>query len=242
VQITILLLSLLLTFIWNPGSKILVDHREFRSPLPAYLYRQGFEVYPCHLEVGDYILAPHICVERKSISDLHSSFNSGRLYQLILYLKLMYEFSYFVSRFKQVEAMSRRFSVYCLLIEFDENRPFCLQPEADFGDDIRQGSISSRLVLLTLHFPSLRLLWSRSPHTTALLFERVKKLMGKGEPDPDIVNISRTVAGNLDEGTVVAQVLPSPSGWPYLFNHSDWRGTSRVESMMNTFCMFSSFF
>jgi DNA excision repair protein ERCC-4 len=31
--------------------------------------------------VGDYILSPNICVERKSLSDLLGSFASGRLYQ-----------------------------------------------------------------------------------------------------------------------------------------------------------------
>lgn len=37
-------------------------------------------VVPITLEVGDFILSPDICVERKSIGDLFSSFQSGRLY------------------------------------------------------------------------------------------------------------------------------------------------------------------
>jgi ERCC4-type nuclease len=37
-------------------------------------------IVPATLTVGDYILTPEICVERKSIPDLVSSFNSGRLY------------------------------------------------------------------------------------------------------------------------------------------------------------------
>lgn len=37
-------------------------------------------IVPAMLTVGDYILTPEICVERKSIPDLVSSFNSGRLY------------------------------------------------------------------------------------------------------------------------------------------------------------------
>ena len=36
----------------------------------------------CAVQVGDYILSPEICVERKSISDLISSLSSGRLYVL----------------------------------------------------------------------------------------------------------------------------------------------------------------
>ncbi len=32
------------------------------------------------LEVGDYVLSPDMCVERKSIADLRGSLASGRLY------------------------------------------------------------------------------------------------------------------------------------------------------------------
>lgn len=46
---------------------------------------------PLTLEVGDYIVTPEICVERKSVSDLIQSLNSGRLYnQMVFSLSLMY--------------------------------------------------------------------------------------------------------------------------------------------------------
>ena len=51
-------------------SKVIVDMREFRSELPSILHKRGIRVDPVTLEVGDYILTPEICVERKSISDL----------------------------------------------------------------------------------------------------------------------------------------------------------------------------
>lgn len=41
---------------------------------------------------------------------------------------------------------------------------------------------NSRLQLLTIHFPKLRILWSPSPHATSELFEELKK--GREEPDP----------------------------------------------------------
>jgi len=53
--------------------------REFRSTLPSLLHASKMAVVPATLIVGDYILTPDICVERKSIPDLVSSFNSGRL-------------------------------------------------------------------------------------------------------------------------------------------------------------------
>ena len=60
-------------------SQVIVDMREFRSSLPSLLHASGLLVLPVTLTVGDYILTPDICVERKSIPDLVSSFNSGRL-------------------------------------------------------------------------------------------------------------------------------------------------------------------
>lgn len=62
------------------GVKVVVDVREFRSALPSMLHKEGLFVLPVTLEIGDYILSPEICVERKSISDLFGSLNSGRLF------------------------------------------------------------------------------------------------------------------------------------------------------------------
>jgi DNA excision repair protein ERCC-4 len=59
--------------------QVVVDVREFRSTLPSLLHAAKLLVIPATLTVGDYILSPDICVERKSIPDLVSSFNSGRL-------------------------------------------------------------------------------------------------------------------------------------------------------------------
>ena len=61
-------------------SQVIVDMREFRSTLPSLLHASKLLVIPATLTVGDYILTPDICVERKSIPDLLSSFNSGRLW------------------------------------------------------------------------------------------------------------------------------------------------------------------
>ncbi len=54
--------------------------REFRSELPSIIYKRGIEVVPLTIEVGDYVLSPDTCVERKSISDLIGSLQNGRLY------------------------------------------------------------------------------------------------------------------------------------------------------------------
>jgi DNA excision repair protein ERCC-4 len=82
--------------------------REFNSSLPSVLHQQGLRIIPVTLEVGDYILSPDICVERKSISDLYSSFASGRLYH-------------------QAETMTRHYKLPVLLIEFAQDKSFSLQ-------------------------------------------------------------------------------------------------------------------
>jgi hypothetical protein len=60
--------------------KIIVDMREFRSPLPSFLHAKGMVIIPLTLELGDYLLTNLIVIERKSISDLIGSFQSGRLF------------------------------------------------------------------------------------------------------------------------------------------------------------------
>nr|XP_019606236.1 PREDICTED: DNA repair endonuclease XPF [Rhinolophus sinicus] len=141
---------------------IVVDVREFRSELPSLIHRRGIDIEPVTLEVGDYILTPEMCVERKSISDLIGSLNNGRLYS-------------------QCISMSRYYKRPVLLIEFDPSKPFSLTARGAFHQEISSNDISSKLTLLTLHFPRLRVLWCPSPHATAELFEELKQ----NKPQPD---------------------------------------------------------
>jgi ERCC4-type nuclease len=60
--------------------RVIVDMREFRSSLPSLVHARGMDIVPITLEVGDYVLSPEMCVERKSIPDLIGSLSSGRLY------------------------------------------------------------------------------------------------------------------------------------------------------------------
>uniref|UniRef100_A0A8C8A595 DNA repair endonuclease XPF n=1 Tax=Otus sunia TaxID=257818 RepID=A0A8C8A595_9STRI len=141
---------------------VIVDMREFRSELPSLIHRRGIDIEPVTLEVGDYILTPDICVERKSISDLIGSLNNGRLYA-------------------QCISMSRYYKRPILLIEFDPNKPFSLIPRGSLHQEISSNDVTSKLTLLTLHFPKLRILWCPSPHATAELFEELKQ----NHPQPD---------------------------------------------------------
>ena len=144
-----------------------VDVREFRSSLPSLLHGRSMDVIPCLLTVADYVLSPQICIERKSVRDLISSFKNGRL-------------------FNQAETMLLHYKSPMLLIEFDQNKSFTLDPfaETTLPTTITPNSqdIQSKLVMLTLAFPRLKIIWSSSPYQTAEIFEELKK--NQDEPDP----------------------------------------------------------
>ncbi|KAL1130893.1 hypothetical protein AAG570_012134 [Ranatra chinensis] len=151
----------------KPTPKIIVDMREFRSELPGLIHKRGIDVEPVTLQIGDYILSPDMCVERKSISDLIGSLNSGRLYT-------------------QALAMTRFYAKPILLIEFDENKPFILLGRYYLSSDMSSSDIRAKLQLLTLHFPKLRLVWSPSPFASAQLFHELKE--GREEPSAAVAS------------------------------------------------------
>jgi DNA excision repair protein ERCC-4 len=169
--------------------RVVVDVREFRSALPSLLHGNNMIVIPCQLTVGDYILTPDICVERKSIRDLITSLKNGRLYN-------------------QAETMLQHYKNPLLLIEFDQNKSFTFDAFAsiptgttfltDYGfsssgtatttsssslsNPSNPKSAQHLLVLLTLAFPRLKIVWSSSPYQTAEIFTELKK--NGHEPDP----------------------------------------------------------
>lgn len=98
--------------------------------------------------------------------------------------------------------MSAHYKEPLLLIEFEQDRSFSLQtlldaksgarytgkyplkktagqPDADL---IESTSVQSKLVLLTLAFPRLRIIWSSSPYATAEIFADLKN--NNSQPDP----------------------------------------------------------
>ena len=55
--------------------------------------------------------------------------------------------------------MGRFYRSPCLLIEFSADRAFLLQTSADIRDSVEASNICSKLALLCIAFPGLRLLW-----------------------------------------------------------------------------------
>ncbi|QSL66587.1 hypothetical protein MERGE_000969 [Pneumocystis wakefieldiae] len=148
--------------------------REFRSPLPSLLYNYHVDIIPCQLTVGDYILSSSLCVERKTIKDLIVSLNNGRLYH-------------------QCEMMQQYYSTFILLIEFSQNKSFNLNDSSDLTSNININSLQSKLVLLTMAFPNLKIIWSSSSYATCEIFLELKK----NRDEPELV---KAVSFGLKDG------------------------------------------
>lgn len=161
--------------------RVIVDMREFRSQLPILLHKAGFDIVPLTISVGDYVITPDMVVERKSVPDLIQSFNSGRLYQ-------------------QCELMTTHYKQPLLLIDFDERKSFTLANYAEArstrfeprgkpsagqqtSDRPNETDLRAKLVLLTLTFPKLRILWASSPSEAVEILADLKQ--NRPEPDPE---------------------------------------------------------
>ncbi|KAI9307779.1 hypothetical protein BJ944DRAFT_261379 [Cunninghamella echinulata] len=164
---------------------VIVDMREFRSSLPPIMYAEGLKIIPCTLQVGDYILAPNICVERKSINDLIQSLNTGRLYS-------------------QCENMKLHYEIPILLIEFDEDKSFSIQNVSDIKENIVATDLSSKLTLLTLAFPGLRIIWSSSPHETTKIFKELKE----SHNEPNVEEASLIGTENINQPSTTINATP----------------------------------
>ena len=209
---------------------VIIDMREFNggnNALPPALHKKGVRIIPVTLEVGDYILSPEICIERKAIPDLHSSLASGRL-------------------FSQAESMCKHYKTPILLIEFHPEKQFSLVSQRDISDSIESKSVISRLSLLILHFPRLRIIWSRSPHATAEIFMALKT-KNQDEPDPSaaalqglqnilginpIVPASNSSVGGSNNAPGSTLALPSSSSSPSAAAVREWLVNEPAQALL----------
>ena len=70
--------------------KIIVDHRESRSPVMRFLSQKDIIVEPQQLDVGDYIISSRIGVERKTVDDFLNSLIEGKLFVQMKNLRTTY--------------------------------------------------------------------------------------------------------------------------------------------------------
>lgn len=82
-------------------------------------------------------------------------------------------------------AMSRAYSICILLIEFDPDKPFYLLQSRSASAlrrvDLSPTDLISKLVLLLIHHPKLKILWTSGPKLTCDIFHDLKR----NEPNPD---------------------------------------------------------
>ncbi|SBS93416.1 DNA repair endonuclease, partial [Plasmodium ovale curtisi] len=140
----------------NTKPIIIVDVRELKSDLSYKLYKSNMHIIPYSLLVGDYILTKDICVERKTIVDLIQSLNNNRLYN-------------------QINQMSKYYTTYVLLIEFNNKHLFYFSSLND------KHSIYTKLIILCLQFSKLKILWSPFSLFTVKLFWSLK--VNSEQPD-----------------------------------------------------------
>ncbi|EUD64792.1 DNA excision repair protein ERCC-4 [Plasmodium inui San Antonio 1] len=133
----------------NTKPIVIVDIRELKSDLSYKLYTSKMHIIPYSLLVGDYVLTKDICVERKTIVDLIQSLNNNRLYN-------------------QINQMSKYYSIYVLLIEFNTKHLFYFSSLSD------KNSIYTKLITLCLQFSRLKILWSPFSLFTVKLFWSLK--------------------------------------------------------------------
>ena len=154
----------------NESKIILVDSRELRdrNALIAELWRLPKVILVSRtIHVGDYHLAPNICIERKALGDLTSSLTNkdGRL-------------------IRQCEQMLKYYSNPIVLIEFHKDQMFGLKEDKNaYSNSIDNDSIQARLGILVSKFPAIRLMWSRTASASASLFARL--MLGKEGLDLD---------------------------------------------------------
>uniref|UniRef100_A0A1I8JLS6 ERCC4 domain-containing protein n=1 Tax=Macrostomum lignano TaxID=282301 RepID=A0A1I8JLS6_9PLAT len=162
---------------WMPGdlkppplpAQVIVDVREFRSELPCLLHRRGITILPVTIDVGDYVLTPDICVERKSVSDLIGSLNSGRLY----------------NQSGAAHRIRRR---------AHRLRPLPRPGRHELGTELLGHDLPPEPAHPAL--PQLRILWSPAPHASAELFHDLKR--GRPQPQLQLLpSVSAATAGDF---------------------------------------------
>ena len=167
---------------------VVFDEREFRSSLPYELFKRGIAVTPLTLLHGDYVLSPHHCVERKSLTDLTQSLQSGRLHN-------------------QLAALSRLYSFPILLVEFDRNIPFRLCYSTTWRSTTtgpRMSLMLAKVAKVVSVLPRVTWIWSRSPAHTADMMLKWKTSFARGNMNIGDSALTSASAENVKEDTRVS--------------------------------------
>ena len=149
------------------------------------MLQANFEISPVTLEIGDYVLSPEICFERKSLSDLTGSLSSGRLFNQATAMLRSYKMPALLIEVSTCHCVAATAIHSCRTVlgddivtaQFDMEKSMSLWNGLPVSPDVAVNHVASKLVILTLHFPSLRLFWCKDPDATVSLVTALKVLL-----------------------------------------------------------------
>lgn len=173
--------------------RIVVDRRERNSGIPELLRQSGVFVDFATLKVGDYIVFNNVAIERKTISDLLSSFYDGRL-------------------FIQCSQLVKHFSSPLLIVEGDIIEDLKAEPEKSFRSyDQKIQLVYDSLITIVLDFKIPLVHTPNIEHTTSFLIAIANKLSRKNSYGPLLRKIRKQTSEQIQQLSVLSS-LPGVGG------------------------------
>ena len=173
--------------------RIVVDKRERNSGIPELLKQSGVFVDFATLKVGDYIVFNNVAIERKTITDLLSSFYDGRL-------------------FIQCSQLVKHFASPLLIVEGDIIEDLKNGSEKSFHSyDQKIQLVYDSLITIVLDFKIPLVHTPNIGHTTSFLIAIANKLSRKYSYGPLLRKIRKQTSEQIQQLSVLSS-LPGVGG------------------------------
>jgi DNA excision repair protein ERCC-4 len=173
--------------------RIVVDKREKNSGIPELLKESGIFVDFATLKVGDYIVFNNVVIERKTISDLLSSFYDGRL-------------------FIQCSQLVKHFTSPLLIVEGNIIEDLKSESDNSFRSyDQKIQLVYDSLITVVLDFKIPLVHTPNIEHTTSFLIAIANKLSRKYSYGPLLRKIRKQTSEQIQQLSVLSS-LPGVGG------------------------------
>ncbi len=160
--------------------RVICDDRELRSKVPYWLKRLGVRVIIKRLDVGDYVIAENVVVERKNIRDFINSIYDGRLFDQTRRLVEVYD--------KSIIIVEGDLSLIEILLD---------KPQVFYG------AIAS--LILKWNIP---VLYTCNEQHTAILISRIAYQLGEKARKPIALRRKRKLETVKDWQLFIVESLP----------------------------------
>ena len=173
--------------------RIVVDKREKNSGIPELLKQSGVFVDFATLKVGDYIVFNNVAIERKTISDLLTSFYDGRL-------------------FIQCSELVKHFSSPLLIVEGNIIEDLKFESRESFRSYNQKFQlVYDSLITVVLDFKIPLIHTPNIEHTTNFLIAIANKLSRKYSYGPLLRKIKKQTSEQIQQLSVLSS-LPGVGG------------------------------